>query len=143
MSSIENLNPKKLLGLIDHFMSSGTVDEVLMRRIASSLFLSLYNYWSAKAYIKYNKRYDVKGRSSPRGDNLPHKWFYKDVLKQGYDEIIDLYLYRVWADHYALNPTDVVLDIDGSRVFRVEIDVNKLKDLIKSAYRVLEYVERY
>jgi len=143
VSSIENLNPRKLLGSIDHFINSGTVDEVLMRRIASSLFLSLYNYWSAKAYTKYNKQYNVKGRSSPKGDNLPHKWFYKDVLMQGLGEIIDLYLCRVWTDHYALYPSDVVLNIDGNRVFRVEIDLNKLKDLMKSAYRILDYVERY
>jgi len=142
MSSIENLNPRKLFELINNFINNSTVDEVLMRRIVSSLFLSLYNYWSVKAYVKYNRRYNVKGRSSPKGDNFPHKWFYKDVLMQGLDEITDLYLYRVWADHYALHPTDVVLDVDGNKVFRVEINVNKLKDLIKSAYRVLDYIEK-
>ena len=62
---------------------------------------------------------------------------------QGLDEIIDIYLYRVWAGHYALHPTEVVLDIDGNRVFRVEIDINKLKYLIKSTYCILEYTEKY
>jgi len=143
MSSIEKLNPRKLFEFMDRLINSGTVDdEVMMRRIASALFLSLYNYWSIKAYVKYNRRYKIKGRSSPRGDNLPHKWFFKDMLTQGLGEIIDLYLHRVWADHYALHPTDVVLDIDGNRVFRVEIDVNKLKDLLKSAYHILDYLEK-
>lgn len=143
MSSIEKLNPRKLFELIDRFINSSTVDEVMMRRVVSSLFLSLYNYWSIKAYVKYNRQYNVKGKSSPKGDNLPHKWFFKDMLMQGLGEVIDLYLYRVWADHYASNPTDVILNIDGNRVFRVEINVNKLKDLVKSAYRILEHVERY
>jgi len=85
MSSIEKLNPRKLFELIDRFINSGVIDEVMMRRIASSLLLSLYNYWSIKAYVKYNSRYNVKGRSSPRRDNVPHKWFFKDMLMQGLD----------------------------------------------------------
>lgn len=132
MSLIEKLNPRKLFDLIDHFINNNTLDEVLMSRIISSLFLSLYNYWSMKGYVKYNKRYNVKGRSSPSGGNLPHKWFYKEILTQGLDEVIGIYLYRVWADHYALHPTDVILDIDGHKAFRVEVNLNKLKDLMKS-----------
>jgi len=84
MSSIEKLNPRKLFELIDRFINSGVIDEVMMmRRIASSLLLSLYNYCSIKAYVKYNSRYNVKGRSSPRRDNVPHKWFFKDMVMQG------------------------------------------------------------
>jgi len=103
----------------------------------------LQSYWSVKAFIKYNKRYNVKGRSSPGRDNLPHKWFFKEILTQGLDEVIDIYLYRVWADHYALHLTDVILDIDGHKAFRVEVNLNKVKDLMKSAYRILNYLEKY
>jgi len=142
MPLIEKLNPRKLFELINRLINNGAVDEVLMRRIASSLFLSLYNYWSLKAYVKYNRRYNVKGRSSPKGYNLPHKWFLKDMLMQGLDEIIDIYLYRVWADHYALHPTDVVLNVDGNKVFKVEVDLNKLKDILNSAYHILNYLEK-
>jgi len=85
MLSIENLNPRKLFELIDRFINSGVIDEVMMRRIASSLLLSLYNYWSIKAYVKYNSRYNVKARSSPKRDYVPHKWFFKDMLMQGLD----------------------------------------------------------
>ena len=54
MSSIENLNPRKLFEFINRLINSGAVDEVLMRRIASSLFLSLY--WSIKVYVKYKRQ---------------------------------------------------------------------------------------
>ena len=56
-----------------------------------------------------------------------------------------IYLYRVAADHYTLNPTKVVL---RSRPWKdvvkdVEINDTALEMVLDSACDILEYLEKY
>ena len=68
------------------------------------------------------------------------------MLDQGLDyAVFTIYLYRVAADHYTLNPTKVVL---RSRPWKdvakdVEINDTVLEVVLDSARDILEYLERY
>ena len=106
MSEAEELNPRRLIDNIKQIVDKTVIDAVFLRRIASALFFSLYNYWAIKSYKLYNKRYTNPSRASKNQDNFPHSEFIEEMTEKGFDEEIrELYLYRVLADHYALNPT--------------------------------------
>jgi len=148
MSEIEELNPRRLIDIIRQAINKTAIDAVLLRRIASALFLSLYNYWAIKSYKLHNKRY--KGQMAGKNqDNFPHLEFVEEMFRNGLDKAIrELYLYRVLADHYALNPTYVTLVFRyGNKKFvktiYAELNYNKLKKLIYYALDVLSFLEKY
>jgi len=71
------------------------------------------------------------------------------MTEKGFDEEIRaLYLYRVLADHYALDPTYVIL-VTSSKGKRfeekvyAELNQEKLKELINYALAVLSFLEKY
>lgn len=149
MSEIEELNPRRLIeDITKQTINKTAIDAVLLRRIASALFLSLYNYWAIKSYKLYNKRY--KGSMAGKNqDNFSHLEFVEEMFKNGLDKAIhELYLYRVLADHYALNPTYVTLvfrygDKKFVKIIYTELKHDKLKKLINYAWDVLSFLEKY
>ena len=122
---------------------------MLLRRVASALFLSLYNYWAIKSYKLYNKRYKNPSRASKNQDNFPHLEFIEEMIGKGLDEAIqELYLYRVLADHYALNPTYVSITkrFKGQKFVEkvyAELNYKELRELIDYALDVLSFLEKY
>lgn len=138
----ERLNPRQLIEFLRQFKASTGlhVDEVLVRRIISALFFAVFNYWAAKSYAK------GKRGTGPNGDCLPYSMFLQEMLQAGLEYVIyPLYLYRVSADHYALNPTVVELTSKPFRGVRVEVKlsyevVDKLLELV---HDVLKYLERH
>jgi len=149
MSEVEELNPRRLIDNIKQIVDKTVIGKVLLRRIASALFFSLYNYWAFKSYKLYNKRYTNPSRASKNQDNFPHSEFIEEMAEKGFDgEIRELYLYRVLADHYALNPTYVTLVTSAKgRKFEekvyVELNHEKLKELINYALAILSFLEKY
>ena len=71
------------------------------------------------------------------------------MSEKGFDEEIrELDLYRVLADHYALNPAYVTLvtSAKGKRFEEkvyVELNHEKLKELINYALAILSFLEKY
>jgi len=149
MSEVEELNPRRLIDSIKQIVDKTAIDVVHLRRIASTLFFSLYNYWATKSYKIYNKRYTNPLRASKNQDNFPHSEFIEEMTEKGFDEEIrELYLYRVLADHYALNPTYITLitTAKGKKLEEkvyVEVNHEKLKELINFALVILSYLEKY
>lgn len=141
-SEPERLNPRRFIDYLKRFViNKGTVlDEVFVRRAISALFFALFNYWGLKIYVK-GKRED-----GPYGDSFRLQTFFEDLLSNGLDyAVYPIFLYRVSADHYVLNPTRVVL---LSRPWKgtqenVEINYNVLVTLLDLAYDILEYLEKY
>ena len=56
-----------------------------------------------------------------------------------------IYLYRVAADHYTLNPTKVVLRSKPWKDVAKDVEINDtaLKMVLESARDILEYLEKY
>jgi len=149
MSEVEGLNPRRLIDSVKQIVDKTAIDAVLLRRIASALFFSLYNYWAIKSYKLYNKRYTNPSRAGKNQDNFPHSEFIEEMAEKGFDEETrELYLYRVLADHYALNPTYVTLvtSAKGKRFEEkvyAELNQEKLKELVNYALAILSFLERY
>lgn len=99
------LNPGKILSdltdLVDRYSENGELmPEVEMRRTFSTLYFALFNYWSEVYYHKLNKRGGGKG-----GDYFSHKEFSRYVLANNLStEYVILFMFRVFSDHYLLNP---------------------------------------
>ena len=67
-------------------------------------------------------------------------------MREGLDyALYILFLYRVAADHYALNPTKVVLASKPwkGREEEVIIDEVVLRKALESAYDILDYLEKH
>ena len=113
---------------------------MLLRRVVSALYFSLFNYWALKYYSKGNRG------NGPLHDYFSLSEFTRFLYKNGLDrEIYTLLVYRVAADHYALNPTEVVItdrQWKGKNV-RVNIDENSVKIVLKAAEQVLCFLEKY
>lgn len=138
----EKLNPRQLIDSLSRLASNKkALDEVLIRRNASTLFFALFNYWAAKSYAKGRR---ARGHC-PYEDCFPYSEFLQEMLGAGLEyAIYPLYLYRVLADHYTLNPTKVILT---SRPFKnrqaeVGLSHNTVDNLLRLAYDVLEYLEK-
>ena len=133
----ERLNPRKLISLVSTILDS---DEVLLRRVVSALYFSLFNYWALKHYSKRNRG---KG---PLRDYFSLTEFTGFLYRNGLDrEVYTLLVYRVGADHYALNPTEVVItdrQFKGKSV-KVDINENSIKIVLKAAEQVLHFLEKY
>ena len=77
---------------------------------------------------------------------FPYRRFQEHLLRNGLDrEAYTLYLYRVAADHYALNPTTVTLWDQPWKGWRVKVEINEdvARKVIESAYEVLDKLENY
>jgi len=109
------LSPDRFLRFVERMVGEGKiVDEVFARRFISALFFALLNYWAAKQWDSGSRG---KG---PKQDSFPHTSFVRDMLSRGLDRpIIFIYLRRVLADHYVLNPT-VVRVWERALLFRGE-----------------------
>ncbi len=141
-SNPERLNPRQLMDHLKQFVANKrtTLNEVFIRRIVSAVFFALFNYWALKSYIK-GKRGD-----GPYGDSFRLSTFFEDLLSKGFDyAIYPLFLYRVGADHYILNPTTVVLLSKPWKGVQenVEINYDVLEMLLESAYDILDYLEKH
>jgi len=138
----ERLNPRKLLEYFIKILKNNiyTLDEVIIRRIISSVYFSLFNYWSLKSYLK-----GLRG-DGPLKDSFSFSTFNEHLLKQGLDyAVYTIYLYRVAVDHYTLNPTKIVLTSRPWRGEEKEVEINNvaLEMVLKSAYDIIEYLEKY
>ena len=97
----------------------GALNEVFIRRIVSAVFFALFNYWALKSYIK-GRRGD-----GPYGDSFRLLTFFEDLLSKGFDyAVYPLFLYRVGANHYVLNPTTVVLLSKPWKGVRENVEIN-------------------
>ncbi len=136
----ERLNPRKLIDYLADLRNRHALDEVAIRRIISAVYFALFNYWSLKSYIK-----GLRG-GGPLKDSFQLSVFHEHLLRRGLDyAVYTVYLYRVAADHYTLNPTKVKLT---SRPWRgeekeVEIDEMVLERVLESARDILEDLEKY
>jgi len=116
------------------------LNEVVLRRIISAIYLSLFNYWSLKNYHK-----GARGEG-PLQDSFWYASFHEDLLKRGLDHAIyTIYLYRVAADHYVLNPTKVALTSKPwkGKEMDVEISEEALKRVLEAACDILNMLEQY
>ena len=138
----EKLNPRRLL---EYFMGilgneRYKLSEVVIRRAISAVYFALFNYWSLKSYLK-----GLRG-NGPLRDSFWFSTFNEYLLKQGLDyAVYTIYLYRVAADHYALNPTKVVLTSKPWKKEEKEVEINydALEMVLESAYDILEHLENY
>jgi len=141
-SDPEKLNPRQFIDYLKVFVDNRktVLDEVFIRRIISVIFFALFNYWALKSYIK-GKRGD-----GPYKDSFRFNMFFEDLLRQGLEyAIYPIFLYRVGADHYILNPTRVELTSKPWKGEQddVKICYHALEKLIDLAYDILEYLENY
>lgn len=133
----ERLNPRKLISFLSGILNS---DEVFLRRIISALYFSLFNYWALKHYSKGNRG------NSPLGDYFSLSSFTRFLYKNGLDRATyTLLVYRVAADHYALNPTEIVITDRQWKGKSAEISIDKrsVKIVLDAAEQVLHFLERY
>lgn len=134
-SRATTLNPSAIISLIENQYKTGKLrDEVYIRRAISALYFALFNYWSAK---KYDSGIQGKG---PHRDRWSLNEFNQEMLSKGLDaEIYFLYLCRVAADHYTLNPTIVELwDFQKNvRCFLNSTSIKRAIDCSKDLYRTI------
>lgn len=138
----ERLNPRKLLEYLERLLKNKNyiLDEVIIRRVISAVYFALFNYWSLKSYLKGQRG------NGPLKDSFWFSEFNKYLLSQGLDyAVYILYLYRVAADHYTLNPTKVILTSDPWKGDEREVEINNtvLERVLASAYDILKYLEKY
>lgn len=136
----EKLNPRELIKYLSEIVEKNTLSEVAVRRIISAIYFALFNYWSMKSYYK-----GLRGEG-PLGDSFWYSSFNEFLLKQGLDHAAyTSYLYRVAVDHYALNPTKVVLTTRPWKGVEEEVEINDdaLRKILESAYEILEALEKY
>jgi len=141
-SKPERLNPRQLMDFLKQFVTRKRtiLNEVFIRRAVSAIFFALFNYWALKSYIK------GKRGNGPYGDSFRLSTFFEDLLSKGFDyAVYPLFLYRVGADHYILNPTRVELTSKPWKGVQEDIEINYdvLETLLDLAYDILEYLEKY
>lgn len=133
-----SLNPNSLLRFIEKTVEDGGItSEVFARRFISALFFLVFNYWAAKQWDS-NKRY--KG---PKQDSFPITVFIKSMLARGLErDILFIYVRRVAADHYILNPTVVEIwekelrQKFGDKI-QVSINPSDLQEALRAAKEIL------
>lgn len=140
-SNPERLNPRQLIDYLKQVIvdKRDSLNEVFIRRIISAIFFALFNYWAIKNYAKGNRG------NGPYGDSFKLSTFFEDLVNKGLDHAIyPIFLYRVAADHYVLNPTRVELLTRPWKSLQENIEINYevLDKLLRLAYEVLEYLEK-
>jgi len=71
---IKELDPTDFIKFIREIDENTTNSEVFIRRVISSLYLALYNYWSCIMYEEKRER-----GSGPRQDYFPYTRFLKEM----------------------------------------------------------------
>ena len=136
----EALNPRSYLAYLKQFAANNkSLDQVFVRRIIGSIFYALYNYWAAKSYLK-GKRGD-----GPYQDSFRLSDFFTDMVKLGLeDAIYRIFIHRVAADHYVLNPTRIKVVTRPWKDVEVDVEINrdKLVKLLDLALTVLDFLEK-
>jgi hypothetical protein len=134
------MDPSELIYQLKKFVESKNynINEVFIRRIISSLYFSLFNFWANKKYLLENKR-----RKGPKQDCFDFIEFVEDMISNALDaEIKLLHTYRIASDHYALNPTIIKHEGKAEEFFgireEVKIDRSTLKKAIESAEEILK-----
>jgi hypothetical protein len=134
------LNPTKFIEFVEEAISKelSILDEVVLRRFISALYFSLFNYWAEKSYVRGRR-----GRGGPCQDSFSYSEFHVYLSQKQLDDAAHfLFLYRVAADHYTLNPTYVRLqDRLWGDVYYVELNYNSLKRAIELAKEALRAIE--
>ena len=138
----DTLRPDEVLELAKELSSREPVSEVIIRRVVSALYFSLFNYWAARRYDR-----GVRGRG-PRQNRFAYRELHEDMLKEGLDaEVVFLYTYRTASDHYVLNPTIIEVfnkaleKILGKRA-RARIDKTSLERAIESAEEIVKCIRK-
>lgn len=138
-SRASSLNPEKFLTFIENLVQDNKIsDEVFARRFISAIFMAIYNYWAAKQWDS-GKRY--KGSNQ---DYIPYTLFIKDMLDRGLDRpIIFIYLRRILADHYVLNPTIINIwdKILPSQKIPVALKPGDVKIALNAAKEILGNIQ--
>ncbi|WP_457751707.1 hypothetical protein [Thermococcus sp.] len=140
---VNELDPTEFFNKIQAFVKENheELSEVYIRRIISSLFLALFNFWACKRkYI--DKR---TGRKSNQ-DYYPFSMFFEELLQKGFDaQIIALYKFRTAADHYIENPT--IIEVQGETLVnqlgkKVKVTLNRdnLEKSIEAAQDILKFL---
>ena len=138
----ERLNPRKLLDYLKRKIlkeKREILDEVLIRRIISAIYFSLFNYWSIKRYSQ------GKRCGGPYGDSFWYSTFNQEMFERGLDRAMYIiYLYRVAADHYALNPTKVRLTSHPWKDEEENVEINEhiLHRILEASYEILRELEQ-
>ena len=129
------LRPEKILIITKDFLRKNRdLDEVLIRRLISSLYFSLFNYWSAKVF-----------EAGRRGagklmDSFKYSEFHGDIRVRGLDPYIKLiHEARVAVDHYTLNPT--IVTIYNGYTIQISIDKNCLINVLKASETILKLID--
>jgi hypothetical protein len=134
------LNPIKFIKFVEEAISRepSMLDEVALRRFISALYFSLFNYWAERSYIKGRR-----GKGGPCQDSFSYSEFHTYLSQRQLDFVAHLlFLYRVAADHYTLNPTYVRLqDRLWGGVYYVELNYDSLKRAIELAKKALRAIE--
>ena len=134
------LDPTRFIELVEKVISEepGILNEVTLRRFISALYFSLFNYWAEKSYVR-----GKRGKGGPCQDSFRYYEFHVYLSQRQLDNAAHfLFLYRVAADHYVLNPTYVNLqDRLWKGVYYVELNYNSLKRAIELSKEVLKAIE--
>ena len=136
----ESLNPRRYLVYLKQFVStSNAMDQVFVRRIIGSIFYALYNYWAAKTYSR-GRRGD-----GPYRDSFRLSDFFTDMISLGLeDAIYRIFIYRVAADHYVLNPTKIRIITKPWKDVEIDVEISqdKLVKLLDLAIQILDFLEK-
>ncbi len=142
---VTQLDPTDFFDNISLFVKEhvNELGEVYIRRIISSLFLALFNFWGCKRkYVK--KELGTKTNQ----DYYSFGMFIRELLENGYDaEIISLYLYRTAADHYIDNPTTIEIQDKwvskklSTKKTKVSLNKDSLKRSIEAAMDILDFLK--
>lgn len=137
---VAHMDPSELIYQLKKFVESKNynLNEVSIRRVISSLYFSLFNFWANKKYFLENKR-----RKGPKQDCFSFVEFVEEMISNALDaEIKFLHTYRIASDHYALNPTVIKHEGRAEEFFgireEVKIDESALKKAIESAEEILK-----
>lgn len=140
-SRADALKPEGFLKFVRELVVEGRIaGEACIRRALSALYFSLFNYWAAKKYDQGVRR---KG---PKQDRFDYREFHGEMLGKGLDaELVFLYVHRVAADHYVLNPTDIKvygeeIAVRLPRKLSVHISVETLEKAIEAAEEILKNI---
>ena len=136
-----DLDPQNFIDWIEDLVKKGKIsDEVTIRRAISAIYFALFNYWAGK-------RYDMGMRArGPLKDRFKYSQFHSELLSKGLDaEVVLLYIYRVAADHYLLNPTRIeifnkALRIKFGYIFQCKITLGILTKIIQATRNILAQI---
>ena len=135
----EVLNPRQYFDFLNQVINENKVIGcVFVRRVISSIFYALFNYWGAKRYKSGKKG------SGPNGDSYRLDDFFKELSGKGLGyAIYEIFVHRVAADHYVLNPNRISIWVRPWKGLQddVEISRDKLSELLVYAYEILDYLE--